>query len=159
MLQARPKGFFSWDFVVSEGNEEIAEVSFAWFRERGELDVKGEPCAIYREGLMGDFCLEWNGEVVARATKTSMWTRRFVVRFEGREFVLEAKSILSRAFVLRDAGEDGRDAGRELGRISPAGIFTRKATIDLPEGVPLPVQVFMCWLVVIMWRCAAKSKS
>jgi hypothetical protein len=155
VLKSRPKGFFSWDFVISEGNEEIAEVSLAWFRERGELSVKGEPCAIYREGLMGDFCLEWNGEVVARATKTSVWTRRFVVRFEGRELVLEAKSIFTRAFVLRDAGE----GGKELGRISPASIFSRKAVIDLPEGVPLPVQVFMFWLVIILWRRAAKSHS
>jgi len=155
VLKGRPKGFFSWDFAVSEGDDEIAEVSFAWFRERGELKVKGEPCAIYRESLMGDFCLEWNGEVVARATKTSMWTRRFVVRFEGRELVLEAASIFTRAFVLRDAGE----GGDELGRISPAGIFSRKAVIDLPDDVPLPVQVFMFWLVVIMWRRAAKSNS
>ena len=39
----------------------------------------------------------------------------------------------------------------------PRGLFSRKLTIDLPDELSLAVQVFMTWLVIILWRRAAKS--
>ena len=152
MLRAIPKGIFSWGFDVHEEGRAIAAVDVSWMRERGELLVKGESCSMYREGLLGDFVLEWKGGVVARATKPSAFHRRFVVRYEGRELELGAKSVFGRTFVLLDGGA-------EIGRIAPEGIFTRKARIDLPDDVPLPVQVFMFWLVVILWRRSARSNN
>ena len=34
----------------------------------------------------------------------------------------------------------------------PEGLFTRRARINLPEELPLPVRVFMIWLTVILWK-------
>jgi len=31
-------------------------------------------------------------------------------------------------------------------------MFTRKATVDLPDELLLPIKVFLLWLTVILWK-------
>lgn len=153
MLRAEPKGFFSWDFRVYDGGQEIAEISLDWWTESAEVLIAGENCRVYREGLLsGAFNFEVRGVVVARAEKPSAFFRRFLVRSDGREYDLKARSPFTRRFGLYESG-------RLVGTIEPMGWFTRKAVIALPDDTPSPVQVFMFWLVWIMWRRAARSSS
>jgi hypothetical protein len=35
----------------------------------------------------------------------------------------------------------------------------RKAIIELPESLSLPVQVFFFWLVLVLWRRAAQHQD
>jgi hypothetical protein len=46
-----------------------------------------------------------------------------------------------------------------LGRIEPKGALTRRTTIDLPEELPLPMQAFCFWLVLVLWNRAAAAAS
>jgi hypothetical protein len=62
--------------------------------------------------------------------------------------MLRAKSALRRAFILLEGS-------REIGAISPEGIFSRRAAVDLPEEMPLPVKIFITWLAVILWKRAS----
>ena len=39
------------------------------------------------------------------------------------------------------------------------GVFTRRSTANLPEGIPLPVKVFIIWLVVILWKRESDSAA
>ena len=51
------------------------------------------------------------------------------------------------------------EGSEEVGKISPDGIFTRRATVNLPETLPLPVRVFLVWLTLILWKRDSDSSS
>ena len=83
--------------------------------------------------------------MLARAEKASVFRHTLVIRHAGREYTLRHRSIFRQAFVLLDGS-------REIGSIVPEGIFTRKAAVDLPPDLALPLRLFIVWLTVMSWR-------
>jgi hypothetical protein len=153
MLDATPHHVFSWDFTVSRGGRPVAEVDMSWFRERAEVDIGGRAYQVQRESIIDStFSLSSGGEVLARAQKLSVFTRTFEVTVAGRRFELRALSAFRRGFGLFQQR-------REVGRVMPVSWLGRKASIELPDDLPLPVQVFVFWLVIVLWRRAANSSS
>jgi hypothetical protein len=147
MLEIEPVRWFSWDFTVDRGGRRVAELDISWWRERGELVIAGATYAVVREGLISsDFRMTASdGRLVASASKPSILRRRFDVVQAGQTVTLQARSAWSRTLdVLID--------GREVGAITPAGAWTRRASADLPDSMPLPVQVFLVWLAVLLWK-------
>ena len=152
MLNAVPKSIFSWGYHVYSHGEFLADIDMAWVREGGSFSYNGREYNLQKEGVFsGHFCLECDGIVAAEAQKTAM-VRRFEVSFGGMRYDLSAASPFTRRFVLKM--DD-----RMVGQIAPAGFFTRKCNIDLPADIPVPGQLFMLWLVILMWRRAAQSSA
>jgi hypothetical protein len=81
MLTAIPKGWFSKNYRVMDGAQQIAEIDMSWWREEGRLMVEGASYRAYREKLMsGAFLLETgNGVALARAEKPSAFHRRVII--------------------------------------------------------------------------------
>jgi hypothetical protein len=153
MLRASPVGWFSWNFILTEAGERLAEINLAWLREAGQLSVGEESYRVYREGIMsGAFVLEKDGERLARAEKPSAVYRSFNVYFGDKVYVLEAESAFRRKFVLNCGGEP-------VGSIYPEGALTRKCVVDLPESIPLAVRTFIVWLVIILWKRESDSAA
>jgi hypothetical protein len=153
ILRAIPKSWFSWDFRIMDGTRQVAEMDLSWWREQGLLTVEGVPYKVYREKLMsGAFVLEKAGSMLVRAEKPDTFWRRFLIDYEGRQFTLQAKSAFGREFTLSTDRS-------EIGRIAPEGIFTRRAEASLPQELPLPVRVFILWLVIILWKRQSDSES
>ena len=153
MLKGVPKGWCSPGYRVLEGNTTIAIVNLSSFREAGDLETEGATYQVYREGLFsGAFLLEERGSVLARAEKPSALLRRFEVEYDGNEYLLEAESIMTRTFVLSAAGI-------QLGSIYAQHSLTRRSVVDLPEEIPLPVRLFIFWLVMILWKRASDAAA
>ena len=153
MLIAAPKRWFSWDFSVTEGAQTVADIDISWWREKGVLTVQGVDYRVYREGMMsGDFILESAGAVVARAEKPSVFYRSFQITHDGRHYTLRAESAFRRTFLLLEGNTT-------IGSLSPKAFFTRRAAVDFPPVLPLPVRVFVIWLAVILWKRAADSAA
>ena len=153
MLEATPLGIFSWAFAVRRDGETVAEIAPAWVGEQAEVTVAGEPYTLTRESVLeGTFAMRSGDRVVARARKPSAFARAVDVELAGRRFELRAVSVWRREFGLFD----GADL---VGRIGPAAWLGRSAVIDLPDDVPPHAQVFLLWLVLVMWRRAASSSS
>jgi len=151
VLKLVPKHWFSWDFAVLDDRGIVADIDISWWREKGVPTVQGASHPVYRERLMsGDFILESAGSILARARKPSAFRRCFKVEHAGRQYTVRAQSAFRRTFVVLDG-----DIG--IGSISPDGIFTRRASVDLPEDMPLPMRVFIVWLAVILWKRASDS--
>ncbi|MGE5559120.1 MAG: hypothetical protein ACM3WV_11025 [Bacillota bacterium] len=152
MLNAIPKGWFSKDYRVMDGARQVAEIVMSWWREEGRLNIEGASYKAYREKLMsGAFLLETdNGLALARAEKPSAFFRRFLIEYDEREYVFQAKSVFSREFVLFDGPS-------EIGRVAPEGLFTRRAVVNLPEELPLPVRIFILWLTIVLWERESNS--
>ena len=152
-LRAVPKGWWSWTFGVFDDQKKIAELSFAWMREAGVLQISDTTYRFYRRGAFsGLFILEGNGEAIAHAEKPSAMIRSFKVQYGGKSYTLEAESIFRRKFVLRDGGS-------AIGSIIPESACCRDAQIDLPAELPLPVRLFMVWLTLLLWKRAADSAA
>jgi hypothetical protein len=151
MLHAAPTGLFTWDYTVYEDDTPIAFIDMSWWRERGEVQIAGVTFQVYRESLLaGRFVLQSGDQVLARAEKPSAFFRAFTVEADGRRMELRALSWWTRSFGLFEGG-------RQVGSIRPKGWLTRKAVINLPSDLFLPVRVFLFWLVLILWRRAAQS--
>ncbi len=146
MLRAAPVRPFSNKFSVHDGSEEVATLKIGWFSDNGFATVDGKDVRLSRERFFsGAFRLEIDGVVLARARKPSIFRNRFEVEIENARVHLDRESVISRSFVLRGGGET-------LGRIDPEFAFTRKARIDLPDDWPTALQLFVFWLVLIIWK-------
>jgi hypothetical protein len=152
MLYAVPKHWFSWDFHLrSAGDEEVAEILLSSWRERGAILLGREEYRIHREGLTGPFLLESSDSVTAaRAVKTSMLYREFILGYKDRNYTLKAISPLHREFGLF-AGEN------RIGSIRPESWFGRRAIIEFTDELPLLIQVFSVWLAFLLWKREADS--
>ena len=159
MLTIIPKAWYSWDFSVMDGDRPLAYMNLSSWCEKGTLTIEGVEHRVYREGVMsGDFVLERGGTVLARASKPSAFSDRFVIAHQGREYALKKKSAWKRAFVLQSRlGEAGSARETDIGSVVPAGAWTWKASADLPDDWQLPLRVFVIWLATIMWRREANA--
>jgi hypothetical protein len=146
-LSLVPKGWHSWDFRVLEGGREIAFIDRDWFRERAAFTLEGVPYEVRRTSVLrGTFALERGGRLLAEATKTSIFRRSFDVRI-GREppYRLKAAAPLRREFRLVRGGVT-------VGQVKPDALFRRAATARFPATLPLPVQLFLTFLVLVLWK-------
>ena len=152
MLNAIPKGWFSKNYRVMDGALQVAEIDMSWWREEGRLVVEGASYKAYREKLMsGAFLLETgNGLALARAEKPGALRRRFHIEYGDRKYVFQAKSVWGREFTLFD-GQN------EIGSVAPEGLLTRRAAVNLPDGLAPPVKVFILWLALILWERESDS--
>jgi hypothetical protein len=148
VLDAMPRGLFSWGFTVRQDGDTIADIDPSWFGERAEVRAGGQTYSAYRQGLLaGTFVLQSGERALARVRKASAFLRAFDIDLAGRPLELKATSFWTREFVLFEGGVP-------VGRIAPAGWFGRRAVIDPPPDVPLPAQLFLLWLVLVLWRRA-----
>ena len=151
-IQARPRHLFSWDFDLSLDGEFLAGLDMSWLREGGRFSYDAREYRLAQEGFWsGDFLLATDQEVLARAAK-SAFVRRFVVQTGEREFILEPASLFTRSFRLVENG-------LIVGYVLPNHRFTRACTLEFPDDLPVPVQVFLFWLVVLLWRRAASAAA
>lgn len=153
-LHALRKSIFSWDFTVMDGPAAVADISLAWWREKGALTVEGREYPVHREGLVGGaFILEGTDAVLARAVKSNFFSRSYEVEHGDRHYVLKRKRFfLSRNYLLF-AGDS------EVGSIVFEGIPSRSLRAVLPGELPLPVKVFIIWLVILLRKRAAQAAA
>ena len=150
MLVAKPKSIFTWGFDVFYGNAEIASIDTSWIREKGSFHFEGNNYQLVKAGAFSkEFSLLENGETIATATKTTL-IRSFEVNFGKETYILRAAHPITRKFVVELMETT-------VGTISPEHPFTRRCQIELPESIPIPVQMFMFWLVLLMWRRASNA--
>ena len=153
MLRAVPKNWFSWKFEIFDGEVCVANLDLAWFREEVEFAIQGRTFEISREGVMSSvFLLREDGRTIASATKPSAFRRSFEVVFDQTGYKLEAVAPFVRRFELR------KDF-RVVGSIHPVHCIGRKAIVELPEYLPLEVQVFITGLVFSQWKKQTHNRS
>jgi len=152
-MTMEPRRWYSWDYTVKSGDRTVAVLDCASWRVRGEIVIGDVTHRVFREGAMsGDFIIEAGGRELARATKPSAFRDTIVVHYGRRHFTLRKPSLWRRGFALMD-GE------RQIGAISPESAWTRRATADLPPDVPVPIQAFVVWLVILLWKRDAQSSA
>jgi len=154
LLEAIPTGLFASNILVQQQNEVVGEVDVSHWREKARLELPDGGYTLRREGFCsGDFLLERDdGNVIARATKPSIFQCTFDVELPNRVVTLRKPSIWNRRFALFD-GE------KQIGSVYPTGLFTHRSNIDLPADLPLATRIFVFWLALLSWKRQSGAAS
>jgi hypothetical protein len=116
--------------------------------ERATITIDGVDYAAAREGKMsGAFYLEADGNRVASTQKPSLKGRQFTVQVGERTLTLKSASVFGRSYVLTENGV-------QIGVLRPLGWLSRQWQAEFPDDLAFPVQVFLVWLVIVLWRRA-----
>lgn len=151
MFTLTPRSVFNWDFDVARDGARVGLIASNWASETGRLEFEGRAYVLGREGSWsGAFFVAHGGGRVATAEKPSAFARRFECAFGAERAVWRAESAFGRAFVFE------RD-GRVAGALTPASVFNRVCTLELPADLPGEVQLFLAWLALLQWRRAQQS--
>lgn len=151
MLQLVPQNWFSWNFDILDDDHLVASIKVSSLPETGTFSLDGADYRARREGMFsGDFLLEGNAQTIAHAQKPSAFLSTFEIQYSDRSYTLKKESVVGRSFVLFDGD-------REVGSIRPEGFLSRKSAVSLPATMPRPVQVFVLWLAILIWRREANA--
>lgn len=135
-------------YEITRGDAPAGAIECSRMWERATITIDGASYAGAREGKMsGQFYLEANGNRLATAAKPSTRGRRFTVQVGDRTLTLQAASTFGRSFILTE-----HDV--QIGGIIPLGWLSRKWRAEFPADLALEAQVFLIWLVIILWRRA-----
>lgn len=146
MLEAVPTSLFARNFRLYQDNVLLGELDNSAWRERATLELEEGTYDLFRErSWTGNFVLARSGNAVAQATKPSMFSSRFEVEMANRHVELRRLSMFNRRFGVFEAG-------RQVGSIYPAALFTRRVNIDLPADWPASARTFLYWLTYLVWR-------
>ena len=109
MLEAIPTSLFSKNIRLQQQNELVGEVDVSVWREKARLELQEGTYELRREGFCsGDFLLEQDGKVIARATKTSRCgigaSGCSKARGKSAAFILRGFSASARASIFRQIG-------------------------------------------------------
>jgi hypothetical protein len=143
MLKVIPHHWFTWNCGIVENGAIVGSIDCSIWGEAGHLKIQEGRFRAYRES--GNFYLTDQQRYVAIAAKPNPLFRQFFIRQGETRYELQATSALGRRFIVQEYGQ-------VVGSIYPAHAFTRQAIVDLPESIPLSVQLFMVWLVLTLWR-------
>lgn len=152
MLLARPSGFASWTYLVSDGDEDLLEVAVPTLFGTPRVRVRGVPFGLETEGITHRLMrLTFQGVAIAASRRSGVLQTTYDVKVssaiaeEGPEALVLTPSLASRTHTV-SFGEN------RLGEIRAANPFSRKAEVDLPEILPLPVQGLLLAVVLDAWR-------
>lgn len=144
MLEAVPKGWLSNNYIIQQDGLPTVELHKNMWSEQGGWLLDDLQYTITRDGMTGPFILLVNGAEIARAHKQSVWTKTFDLYYEDKQYLLKAKSVWTREFIVLFNDQI-------IGSVFHNSVWTRKFIIDIP-GLPLPLQLFVGWLALVMWQ-------
>jgi hypothetical protein len=145
MLTMTRKGWLGWSYVVhDEARRPIADLSVGIFGDSGSFSIQGTTYLVQHEGWMGGrFRLEKDGVIMAR-TKSGSKGHAFEIEVGETSYSLGQPSFLSPKYALLDG------ATRIGSVVRPS--YVRRAQVEVSVDTPLAVQVFLLWLVAVLWK-------
>lgn len=148
LLRAVPKGWFSYDFAVSDAaGTPAGYADLSNWRERAELDVGGRRYQAHHVSWDKEFLLtNEDGRTVLVAEKPSAWKERFSFEHDGHGYELGKESVWKSDLVL------AREGVGKVGHVLRRGAFKREWEAELPDELPVEVGVFVLWLAVLLAR-------
>jgi|SRR5882757_8092306 len=148
MLQARKRGFFRRSYELTERGSRLADLADIK-REGCEFTVGGHSYRISRERRKR-FKLDGPGGEAAVAERGG--GRRWRISSPAGSYELVKPSMWRSAWELHVNGQP-------VGKVEHDGGFGRSSKAELPAEVPKALQVFMFYIVLMVWERAAAAAA
>jgi hypothetical protein len=145
MLRARRRGVFKREYEVFSASEVITMLPLRR-RESSEFSLAGTNYRIERDGRKR-FLLSGPDGQLATAEQRA-----------GREWAVTGNLSLVKPSVWR-SGWEIRRGGVSQGDIRHDGAFSRTYTADVPEDIPLPVAVFLFYVILVIFERQAAAAA
>jgi hypothetical protein len=148
MLKAQRRKQF---IDVFSGNQPVTSFDFVRW---SPFLLDGQEYMAKATSVLGvSFSLFRGDEAVVVEKTTSLLTAAQQIEHGGRTWLMKPAHYFGKTLNILS------DGGTKLGAIVPARYFVplSNIAIDLPEDVPILVQVFMLWLAVKSWTTSASS--
>jgi hypothetical protein len=148
MIRATPKGWLSSHFKIFENDNEITELDFKNVGQKVSVEIQDETYEFkprVSDYSAGSYIIESNNSALAFAERVEDLDKTFSFVLGEKEYLLRPDSTWGRKFVLLENEE-------EVGAIYPKRRFSSNVVAELPNVIPLPIRVFMLWLVVSFWK-------
>jgi len=151
MLTAVPDSYWGYDYLLHrEDGQTVGRVKINWgWGESGTVTAGDTFLEIEREGRTRPWFVRSQGQVVASIVKPSAFSRSFEIQWNQLQFRLEPRTWSS-SFELFCGTQC-------FGSLDRYGLFSRKMNVNLSDTVPLALQAIAVWVVLLMWRRAARS--
>jgi hypothetical protein len=139
---------------VLDGGTLVATLRTAKVREAATATVGGEEWVFTRSGrgLVGRRAGDPEDTDRFRATQTSWWKGSWEIDLEG------AQLRMTPASAWRGTHRYSRD-GRTVAESGFTGRWLRLPTIAVQEPLPLPAQVFLLWVELVLTRRSATGAA
>ena len=142
MLKAQRRKQF---IEVYRGDQLITSFNFVKW---SPFSLDGQDYIAKATSLLGvSFSLYRGDDVVVIEKTTSLLANAQQIEHDGRTWLMKPARYFGKTFNVLS------DGGAVVGTIAPARFFfpLSDITVDLPDDVPIVVQVFMLWLAVKSW--------
>lgn len=146
MLKAQRRKQF---IEVCRGDQPVTSFDFVRW---SPFSLDGQEYMAKATSVLGvSFSLYRGDEVIIVEKTTSLLTGAQQIEHGGRTWLMKPANYFGKTLNVLS------DRGTKLGAIVPARYFVPLSdiTIELPEDVPILVQVFMLWLAVKSWTTNA----
>lgn len=148
MLRSRQRGFFRHSYEVSEDGRPVATLT-GTRREGCVFEVEGREYRVIRKGYRS-FLLSGPDGDVARVERTA--GRTWTIGSMAGPLELVRTSMWRENWELRRFGE-------AVGTLRKDGEFKRTSTADLSEDLPLPIRLFVLYVVERLWERSRAAAS
>jgi len=153
IVKSEPTGWASWNARITTEDREVAILSISTFKNKGAVQLDGDDYTMEPHGVWGGAgVLRKGASVIAQAKKPSFFRRTFEISSAGHHFRLESRSWTGREYALVVGGQ-------EVGRIHSHGLTGRKVEMEFPDEVPLVLQLFLLYLVLVQHKREAAAAS
>lgn len=147
-LIAEPQGTTGRRYRIVRDDALASEISFPIFGPSTAAPIDGRMYRLRRAGALRErFTLEGADvtQPVASVAQVDPLRRDYTVEVGEQRLRLRAESPLRTGYLLL---EDDR----VVGALHPAGPLRRGVEADLPDDLPLEVDVFLVWVILLLWR-------
>lgn len=145
-------GLFSVRYEVRADGRAVTGWTARHWQEHRDLVIEGSPYALRSEGI-ARFGLE--GDVRARCLRTADGppsARHWNLEVGDLRYRLAGSGVGRRFALLTTA-----DALNEAGRVWRTGALRPSYAAELPAALPIPVQVFVLWIAMAIWRASVTA--
>lgn len=152
-LRAVPAGALARVYLVHRAGTET-RLAFRGWRQRASVVLDGETYRFGPEGWRGRLVLERerDGYVMARAERVGFWSGKQALTLSDRRLELEPRGWLRRTWAITHGG-------RDLGWIKSTGFLDRVYEASLDDRLPLPIQLFVLYVVIVLKRRQAAAAA
>ena len=154
LIEFAPKSLFAARYyTLTRDGAAIGQIDCGGIRQPAAIVIGDTTFRPARDGVLRTtYHLDGNGARLASAVPAGAAFRRFTVQADARTYALAVTSWTGRRFTLTENGT-------AVGTIARTGFFTTKCSADLPDDLPLGMQAFLIWLVIIIWRRQAATNA
>ena len=150
-MEAHATSLLKSSYDIVDAGKVVASLNHSMWREKGEIKTPDHSFQVIRNGVVsGQFQLKLEDDVVATATRLSLWKQQYRIDINGDQYELKASSFFGRAFELTQNN-------KVIVRVKTKGWLSRSFSIDTPETLLPTTLWFCCWMVTLLWQRQAQA--